>query len=89
MRSSAPARLQLAATALATRARPCREPVVVAPAAANVAGAAVALRGTLTVSRSKDRHRGLDLVLQCTAVEAGGRERDAGTTAYRMGVSSN
>lgn len=66
-----------------------KAPITLAPAAVGAAGAAVAIQGTLSMARNKDKHRSLDIALQYSAVAADGSLGEAATCLYSMGVQED
>ena len=63
-----------------------REPLALAPPGLGLAEAAVALRGTLSMARSRDTHRTLDIAVQYAAERADGSASEPVALIYRMGV---
>ena len=65
-----------------------KAPVTMAPAVAATPGAAVALEGQLSMARSRQTHRSLDIVLRYAAQYADGSKGEEQTVLYGMGVES-
>lgn len=63
-------------------------PVTMAPAAVNAPGAAAALRGRLSMSRSVGRHRMLDISVEYAPLWSDGTLGEGHIQLYAMGVSS-
>lgn len=64
-------------------------PVEMAPAAAGVAGAAVALKGRLSMARRTGRHRTLDISVEYAPVKADGSMGETRVQLYCMGVGGS
>lgn len=64
-------------------------PIEMAPKAAGVPGAAVALKGRLSMARRSERHRTLDISLEYAAVMADGRVGETRVQLFSMGVGAN
>ncbi len=64
-------------------------PVEMAPAAAGVPGAAVALKGRLSMARRSERHRTLDISLEYAPVQADGSVGETRVQLFSMGVGGN
>lgn len=65
-----------------------KAPVTMAPAAAAAPGQAVALTGQISMARSRQTHRSLDIVLRYAPQYADGRVGEEQTVLYGMGVES-
>ncbi|KAG7670172.1 hypothetical protein Ndes2526A_g06504 [Nannochloris sp. 'desiccata'] len=64
-------------------------PVEMAPRAAGVSGAAVALKGRLSMARRSERHRTLDISLEYAPVMADGSVGETRVQLFSMGVGAN
>jgi len=64
-------------------------PIEMAPAAAGVSGAAVALKGRLSMARRSERHRTLDISLEYAPVMADKSVGETRVQLYSMGVGAN
>jgi protein arginine N-methyltransferase 3 len=64
-------------------------PIEMAPAAAGVPGAAVALKGRLSMARRSERHRTLDISLEYAPVGADGSVGETRVQLFSMGVGAN
>lgn len=66
----------------------CRHPIKLAPACVAPPGTSVALHGKISLARSVDRHRSIDIVLECWGVLAdGSRSAESNVQLCRMAVS--
>jgi type I protein arginine methyltransferase len=63
--------------------------VEMAPAAAGIEGAAVALKGRLSMARRSERHRTLDISVEYAPVMADGSVGETRVQLYSMGVGGN